>query len=61
MINSRFNKSIALFVYIFLNFKAFKIPPLFLITEEELKNYGILSLKSGCLKKDITGKINTEK
>ena len=35
--NSRFNKSIALFVYIFLNSKAFKIPPLFLMTEEELK------------------------
>jgi hypothetical protein len=61
MINSRFNKSIALFVYIFLNSKAFKIPPLFLMTEEALKNYGILSLKSGCPKKDITGTINTEK
>jgi len=31
------------------------------MTEEELNNYGILSLKSGCPKKDITGTINTEK
>jgi hypothetical protein len=30
------------------------------MTEEELNNYGILSLKSGCPKKDITGTINTE-